>query len=167
MKCKSFKPSIDYNSRILILGSMPGVKSLEASQYYAHPQNRFWRVMGILCACNEMPSLKYNEKLKVLLNNKIALWDTIKCCEREGSLDSEIEKEIPNDIKGLLKRYHNIKILCLNGNKSFSMFKKHFPELLKTKKCLKLPSTSPANARFRLEDLINEWRIITQTNELI
>lgn len=166
MKCRSFKPSIDDSSEILILGSMPGVKSLEASQYYAHPQNRFWRVMGALCGDENLPSLKYSEKLKVLLDNKIALWDTIKSCEREGSLDSGIEREIPNDIEGLLKKYKNIKIICLNGNKSFSMFKKHFPDLLETKKCLKMPSTSPANARFRLGDLVKKWEVIILTEEL-
>lgn len=165
MKCRSFEPSIDNNSEVLILGSMPGIKSLEESQYYAHPQNRFWRVMGILLSCSEMPSLKYSEKLKVLLDNKIALWDTIKICERDGSLDSGIEKEIPNDIDKLIKKYKNIKIICLNGNKSFSMFKKYFPELLAIKKCFKMPSTSPANAKFRLEDLIKEWEIITQKND--
>lgn len=166
MECRSFKPSIDNSSEILILGSMPGVKSLEESQYYAHPQNRFWRVMGALCGCPELSSLEYSEKLKVLLDNKIALWDTIKSCEREGSLDSGIEREVPNDIKGLLKKYKSIKIICLNGNKSFSMFKKHFPDLLKTKKCLKMPSTSPANARYRIDNLIEEWQIITQKYDL-
>lgn len=166
MKCRSFKPSINENSEILILGSMPGVKSLEESQYYAHPQNRFWRVMGVLCGDENLPSLKYSEKLKVLLDNKIALWDTIKSCEREGSLDCEIEKEIPNDINGLLKKFKNIKMICLNGNKSFSMFKKHFPDLLKTKRCLKMPSTSPANARYRIDNLIEEWQIITQKYDL-
>ena len=101
--CKSFKPSIDNNSKILILGSMPGVKSLEEQQYYAHPQNRFWKVMASICNEPRLHEFDYDLKLKTLLNNNIALWDTIKSCTREGSLDSDIQNETPNDIKNLLK----------------------------------------------------------------
>lgn len=159
-KCKSFLPSIDEKSKVLILGSMPGVKSLEMQQYYAHPQNRFWKVMGLICKCENLHNLEYSEKLQTLLNNNIALWDVIKSCEREGSLDSNIEKEIPNKIHALLKKYKNIEVICLNGNKSYSAFKKHFPLLLEKYKCLKMPSTSPANAKFRLENLYEEWKHI-------
>ena len=155
--CKSFKPSIDNNSRILILGSMPGVKSLEEQQYYAHPQNRFWKVMASICNEPKLYEFAYDLKLKTLLNSNIALWDTIKSCKREGSLDSDIQNETPNDIKGLLKNYPNIKTICLNGNKSYSAFKKYFPDLLEKYNCHKMPSTSPANARYSLDILIKEW----------
>ena len=155
--CKSFKPSIDNNSRILILGSMPGVKSLEEQQYYAHPQNRFWKVMASICNEPKLYEFAYDLKLKTLLNSNIALWDTIKSCKREGSLDSDIQNETPNDIKGLLKNYSNIKTICLNGNKSYSAFKKYFPDLLEKYNCHKMPSTSPANARYSLDILIKEW----------
>lgn len=155
--CKSFKPSIDNNSRILILGSMPGVKSLEEQQYYAHPQNRFWKVMASICNEPKLYEFAYDLKLKTLLKNNIALWDTIKSCKREGSLDSDIQNETPNDIKGLLKNYPNIKTICLNGNKSYSAFKKYFPDLLEKYNCHKMPSTSPANARYSLDILIKEW----------
>lgn len=158
--CKSFAPSIDNNSKILILGSMPGVKSLEEQQYYAHPQNRFWKVMGVICNEPKLHELNYDLKLKTLLNNNIALWDTIKSCKRDGSLDSDIQNEKPNDIKGLLKKYPNIKTICLNGNKSYSAFKKYFPDLLEKYTCRKMPSTSPANARYSLDKLIEEWNII-------
>ena len=156
--CKSFKPSIDSKSKVLILGSMPGVKSLEEQQYYAHPQNRFWKIMG--CICNELKlhEYDYDLKLKTLLKNNIALWDTIKSCKREGSLDSEIQNEIPNDIRKILKKYPNIKTICLNGNKSYSAFKKYFPDLLEKYICHKMPSTSPANARYKLDDLFKEWK---------
>lgn len=160
--CKSFVPSIDNNSKVLILGSMPGVKSLEEQQYYAHPQNRFWKVMAHICKELSLHEYDYNQKLKLLLQNNIALWDTIKSCKREGSLDSEIQNEVPNDIRKLLKKYPNIKIICLNGNKSFSAFKQYFPDLLEKYSCYKMPSTSPANARFNLEELIKEWEIIKQ-----
>ncbi len=157
--CKSFKPSIDNNSKILILGSMPGVKSLDEQQYYAHPQNRFWKVMGHICKNQNLLNLKYNEKLTILLANKIALWDTIKSCKRDGSLDSNILNVIPNDIRKLLKKYPNVKTICLNGGKSFSTFKKYFPDLLETYDCHKMPSTSPANARFSLDKLFEEWEV--------
>lgn len=154
--CKSFKPSIDNNSRILILGSMPGIKSLEEQQYYAHPQNRFWKVMGNICNEPKLSELDYDTKLKILLNSNIALWDTIKSCKREGSLDSDIQNEKPNNIGKLLKTYPNIEIICLNGNKSYIAFKKYFPDLLKKYTCYKILSTSPANARYSLDILIQE-----------
>ena len=156
--CKSFKPSIDSNSEILILGSMPGVKSLEKQQYYAHPQNRFWKVMAYICNVPNLVECDYQTKLQTLLQNKIALWDTIKSCKRDRSLDSDIQNETPNDIKKLLKKYPNIQKICLNGNKSYSAFKKYFPDVLETYSCYKKPSTSPANARFSLEKLIQEWQ---------
>ncbi len=155
--CRSFAPSIDNNSRILVLGSMPGVKSLEEQQYYAYPQNRFWKVMGDICNEPKLHEFNYDLKLKALLKNNIALWDTLKTCERNGSLDSDIQNETPNDIRKLLKKYPNIKIICLNGNKSYSTFKKYFPDLLEKYNCYKMPSTSPANARYSLDKLITEW----------
>ena len=158
--CESFKPSINKNSKILILGSMPGVKSLEEHQYYAHPQNRFWKVMAEICNTPDLHNYDYKNKLNTLLSNNIALWDTIKSCTRTGSLDSNIINETPNDIKSLLEKYPNIKIICLNGNKSFSAFKKYNPNLMEKYTCYKMPSTSPANARFSLEKLIQEWKII-------
>lgn len=156
--CQSFLPNIDEKSEILILGSMPGVKSLDEQQYYAHPQNRFWKLMGKFCNTDNLSDLDYKDKLQILLNNKIALWDVIQSCNRDGSLDSNIQNEVPNNIPELLKQYPSIKVICLNGNKSYSSFKKYFPELLKQYKCYKLPSTSPANAKFSLEKLYTEWK---------
>jgi len=156
-KCLSFAPQINKRSKILILGSMPGIKSLEMQQYYAHPQNRFWKVMGVLCQCDMLYNLDYEKKIKVLLKNKFALWDVLKYCERDGSLDVNIENEIPNDICGVLKAYPNIKKIILNGNKSYSAFKKYFPELLEKYDCYKFPSTSPANAKFTLDELSKIW----------
>ena len=157
--CKSFLPNIDTKSEILILGSIPGVKSLEEQQYYAHPQNRFWKLMGLFCNVNNLSELNYQNKLQILLKNKIALWDIIQSCNRDGSLDSNIQNELSNDIQKLLEQFPNIKIICLNGNKSYSAFKKYFPKLLEEYKCYKLPSTSPANARYNLENLYKEWKV--------
>lgn len=156
--CQSFLPNIDKKSEILILGSMPGVKSLDEQQYYAHPQNRFWKLLGKFCHTDNLADLSYKNKLQILLKNKIALWDVIQFCNRDGSLDSNIQNETPNDIWNLLKQFPNIKVICLNGNKAYSSFKKYFPEILEQYKCYKLPSTSPANARYKPEDLYNEWK---------
>lgn len=158
--CRSFLSSIDDSSQILILGSMPGVKSLEEQQYYAHPQNRFWKVMGAICNEPNLHQLDYQQKLKILLQNNIALWDIIKSCKRDGSLDSDIQNETPNDIYGLLKKVPKLKIICLNGNKSYSTFKKYFPDLLEKYSCHKMPSTSPANAKYSLDTLIKYWSSI-------
>lgn len=162
-KCKSFSANINNDSKILILGSMPGIKSLSEQQYYAHPQNRFWKLMGKICDYKNLPESDYQTKLQILLDNKIALWDVIKSCNRDGSLDTNIQNEIPNNISKLLQQYRNIKIICLNGNKAYSALKKHFPEILEKHKCYKLPSTSPANAKYTLEKLYMEW--ISAINE--
>ena len=158
--CRSFKASIDNNSKILILGSMPGVKSLKEQQYYAHQQNRFWKIMSVICNEPKLHEYSYELKLKTLLKNNIALWDTIKTCKRDGSLDSDIQNETPNDIRKLLKTYPNINTICFNGNKSYSAFKKYFPNLLEKYNCFKMPSTSPANARYSLDKLIEEWHVV-------
>ena len=116
--------------------------------------------MASICNKPKLHEFYYDLKLKTLLKNNIALWNTIKSCKRDGSLDSDIQNETPNDIRKLLKKYPNIKTICLNGNKSYSAFKKYFPDLLDKYTCYKMPSTSPANARYNLNTLIKEWSII-------
>lgn len=155
--CKSFSPIINHQSKILILGSIPGVKSLEKQQYYAHPQNRFWKLISLLCNYNNLSDLEYDKKLNILLNNQLALWDVIKCCERKGSMDSDILNETPNNFDLLLKKYPNIEKICFNGNKAYNAFKKYFPEFLLNYNYFVLPSTSPANARFHIENLYDSW----------
>ncbi len=100
---RSFPPIINSRSRVLILGSMPGIKSLQAQEYYAHPQNQFWKIMTALLGF-ELP-LTYMHKKKMLLKNNIALWDVIASCRREGSLDSNIRHIRLNDFEGLFKKY--------------------------------------------------------------
>ena len=156
--CQSFLPNIDEKSKILILYSIPGVKSLREQQYYAHPQNRFWKIMEKICNTDNLSDLFYENKLQILLKNKIVLLDVIQSCQRNGSLDSNIQNKIPNNIAELLKKFPNIKYICLNGNKAYYAFKKHFPKLLKKYQCYKLPSTSPANARYKLDELYKEWQ---------
>lgn len=156
--CKSFSPIIDKKCKVLILGSMPGVKSLTEQQYYAHPYNRFWRLMCLLL--DEDISLNdYVAKTAMLLKHDIALWDTLAYCEREGSLDSDINAEIPNDIIGLLNDYQGITTIICNGGKAGSAFKKYFiKQISKDIKVYYLHSTSPANARMTLDALAEEWK---------
>ena len=116
--------------------------------------------MSVICNEPKLYEFDYDLKLKTLLKNNIALWDTIKTCKRDGSLDSDIQNETPNDIRKLLKTYPNIKTICLNGNKSYSAFKKYFPDLLEKYNYHKMPSTSPANARYSLDKLIEEWFVV-------
>ncbi len=159
---KSFKPIINEKSKILILGSMPGIKSLEATEYYAHPNNRFWKIMAVIWNRPNLEKADYKTKTETLLKNNIALWDTIKSCKRAGSLDSDIQNETPNNIRELLKNYPNIKTICLNGNKSYSAFKKYFPDLSEKYNCKKMPSTSPANAKYSLDKLVEDWIFINR-----
>lgn len=157
--CKSFAPVADEKSKILILGSMPGKKSLEMQQYYAYPQNRFWRLLALLLD-GKLP-VSYADKITMLQKNHIALWDVLAYCEREGSLDSDIKNEVPNDIAGLLKAHRQIKAVFCNGGKAGTAFKKYFAKNLPVDlPVYYLHSTSPANARMRLEDLAAEWQII-------
>lgn len=157
--CIGFEPSVDNNSKILILGSMPGISSLQQQQYYAHPQNRFWRLWAYLLQREAVPHI-YSEKLQMLLDNNIALWDSIAACNREGSLDNAIENEQSNDFKAFFKKYPKIYKICFNGGKSYNCFKKYNKDLLQSKKYkfYQLPSTSPANARFSFVSLCEAWK---------
>lgn len=158
MICKSFSPIIDKNCKILILGSMPGVKSLTEQQYYAHPHNRFWRLMSELLG-ESIDLNDYTAKTAMLLKHDIALWDNLAYCEREGSLDSDISNESPNDIVSLLNHYQGITTIICNGGKARSAFIKYFAKKIsKDIKLYYLHSTSPANARMTLDALVDEWR---------
>ena len=149
---KCFDYIADENSRILILGSMPSVKSLELNQYYAHPQNRFWRVMFAVFGAEF--STDYETRKRLILSGGVALWDTIGECERLGSMDCDIKNARPNDIRGLLNKYPSISRIAANGSKSAETLKKFFPDLPFTR----LPSTSPANASVSLDRLIAEYK---------
>lgn len=151
----------DENSRVLILGSMPSVKSLEKSEYYAHPQNRFRRVIAAIAGTDYDGS--YVQLLENLKTLKIALWDVIGECEREGSSDAAIKAAVPNDIAGLLGKYPGIEWIATNGSKAAEIFEKTFPGTAFTR----LPSTSPLNARAKLNDLIAAYSafISGETND--
>lgn len=157
MHCESLPPAIQRGARILILGSMPGIASLRASAYYAHPQNRFWPMLASLLA-EPLPA-GYEARLAMLSRHKIALWDAITACEREGSLDAAIQNEEGADIGTLLETYPSIQTICCNGAKSYAAFTRYNKSLLSRKDLAihALPSTSPANARWSMEALIGAW----------
>ena len=114
-RIQSFPPIISKKSKILILGSIPGAKSLEKQEYYAHPQNHFWKIL--FCMFGEEFSADYQDRLKLLEKHHIALWDTIESCEREGSQDVKIKNETANQIPDLLEKYYNIKaVFCMVKN---------------------------------------------------
>lgn len=147
---KGFKPLVDKNSTVLILGSMPSNKSIEMQEYYAHPQNRFWKIMANIY----QTSLDcYEHKLCLLKRQRIALWDVIDSCERIGSLDANIKQVNANDLLVLLSQYQNIKKIICNGKKSGEILEKVYGDKIKIPYVI-LPSTSPANASYSLETLI-------------
>lgn len=147
----------------LILGSLPSVASLTEQQYYAHPHNAFWRIIETLFA-NGTPCT-YDERIELLKQNRIALWDVIARAERHGSLDSAIQADtvIPNDIVGLLKAYPSITTIYLNGSTAATLFKRHIAKQLSTSvQIIQLPSTSPANARIGFKVKLGRWGVIKE-----
>lgn len=155
-RISSFAPIVSEDSKILILGSVPGVKSLEMQEYYAHPQNQFWKIIFHLF--NENLPSDYVEKLEFLKRKNIALWDVIDTCERKGSLDSEIRNEEANDIQQLLQNYPSIKAIFCNGQKSFKNLQKIMGKESEIP-IFVLPSTSPLHT-ISFEKKIKEWEIL-------
>ncbi|WP_428242270.1 DNA-deoxyinosine glycosylase [Gynuella sp.] len=159
---RSFSPVIEENSEVLVLGSMPGEASLRQQQYYGHPQNLFWEIL-LECEGYEANTLDYADKLALLKNKKVALWDVLEYCERPGSLDSSIvtETEQANDLITLLRQYRNIRKICFNGKKSYQSFHRHVlrdnTDFFQTYKLVTLPSTSPANASIPRTVKYQQW----------
>lgn len=155
-RISSFPPIVDSDSKILILGSVPGVKSLEKQQYYAHPQNKFWKIIFELF--NENFTDNYQERIALLKKKNIALWDVIDSCERKGSLDSEIKNEEANQIEDLLEKYPKIQAIFCNGGKSFKNLQKILGKDYKIPVFL-LPSTSPLHT-ISFERKLEDWKVI-------
>lgn len=155
----SFLPIEDGLLEVLILGSLPGDRSIAENQYYAHPRNRFWTLMAKLLK-QELPS-SYDERIQMLLKAHIGLWDVAHSAVRSGSADTNIECPIPNNIPSLISRNHNLKTIVFNGKKAEALFKK-FISTPTNIRILPKPSTSPANARMDLEALAHEWQKILE-----
>lgn len=153
-----FDPVYDRNSEILILGTLPSVKSREQRFYYGHKQNRFWKVIAALY--EETVPVTIEEKKKILLRHHIALFDVIAECDIAGSSDSTIRNVVPTDLSVILRQAPVRKIFA-NGNKAYDLYMKYSYE--KTgMEAIKLPSTSPANAAFQMERLLQSWKVILE-----
>lgn len=149
-----FEPVFDENSRVLILGTFPSVKSRENQFYYGHPQNRFWKVIAGLTG-SEVPQT-IEEKKKLLLEHGIAIWDVIESCDIIGSSDSSIKNVVPADIEKVLA-HSNIQNIYANGGTAKRLYEKYSQQ--KTgREIIGLPSTSPANAAYSLERLLECWQ---------
>ncbi len=155
-KTYPFIPVFDKNSKILILGSFPSVKSQETGFFYGHPQNRFWKVLAAVFEC-KTPETK-EEKIEMLNKNRIAVWDVIASCDIVGSSDSSIKNVVPNNISKLLEGAE-IERIFVNGKTAEKYYNKYLKKDIDIE-AICLPSTSPANAAWSLERLINTWSII-------
>ena len=149
-------PVYDKDSKILILGSFPSVKSRECGFFYGHPQNRFWKVVAGVLEVNVPTTIE--EKKAMLLEHHIALWDVIASCTITGSRDSRIKDVVPNDFSDIL-RTASIERIYANGAAAWKLYNKYAKDQTGIE-AVKLPSTSPANAAFRLERLIENWKVI-------
>lgn len=151
-----FGPLYGADSRILILGSFPSVRSREQNFFYGHPQNRFWKVIAALFGQDVPETIP--EKRELILSHHLALWDSIASCVITGSSDASIREVKPNDLRIILDSAPIERIYC-NGRKSHEMYEKYILPLL-GREAVCLPSTSPANAQWSLEKLISAWSVI-------
>lgn len=159
-----FDPVSSTDAQVLILGSMPGTMSIAKQQYYAHPRNSFWPIMGVLF--DAKPELDYSQRITLLLTHQVAIWDVLKCCDREGSLDSKIvtESMVINNFTDFFIVHNAIKKIFFNGKTAENLFKKRvIPVLPKEFTYLEyhcLPSSSPAYASLTLAQKTEVWKII-------
>ncbi len=157
----SFPPIAAPDARRLLLGSMPGIASLTAQQYYAHPQNVFWKVLTAALDINA--ALSYEERCRQLMERRIAVWDVLKTCTRTGSLDSDIlaDSVAPNDFAGFFAKHPHIELICFNGAKAEDIWRRHIaptlPQAVTAIRTVRLPSTSPAHASLALAEKITRW----------
>lgn len=149
-------PVYDVDSKILILGSFPSVKSREGEFFYHHPQNRFWKVLSGVLQC-ELPGT-IEEKKIMLLQHHIAVWDVVKSCTITGSSDSSIRNVTVNDLNKILNTAL-IQCIYINGGRAYALYEKYCRERFH-REAVRLPSTSPANAAFSLDKLIAQWSVI-------
>ena len=154
-KLIGFPPVIGNTARILILGSMPGVESLKQQQYYGHPRNQFWEIIRKLLKAKR--SDDYNVKKRMLMDHRIVLWDVIRSCRRNGSLDSNLRDVVINDFKQLIEKYRTLNAVFCNGRTAYSLFKRYHCDI--NLPVFYLPSTSPAYT-LSFDRKIAQWRKI-------
>jgi double-stranded uracil-DNA glycosylase len=161
-----FAPIADRNARVLILGSMPGIASLTAHEYYAHPQNGFWPMLEAIWGIPRTAS--YAARTRAVKQAGIAIWDVLRSCTRRTSLDSDIEPgtTVVNDFATFLRSHRRIHTIAFNGGAAANLFRRHvlptLPVEYQQLRMLPMPSTSPAHARLRLADKLVVWRALAQ-----
>jgi len=161
MLLTGFPPIVAPQTRLLILGSMPGVESLQRQQYYAHPRNVFWMIMGELVGA--YPELDYDTRIRILKQNRISLWDVLDRCVRPGSLDGDIERksEMTNQLVEFCRDQPELRALAFNGRQARETFQRHFckkaPAFWQQFRFIDLPSTSPAYAALRPPAKLEMW----------
>ncbi len=153
----AFSPIIGINPKVLILGSMPSVKSLAKHQYYGHPRNGFW---PIICSLIEQPITdNYEQRTAYIEQSPFIVWDVLASCEREGSLDSAIQAEVVNDFETLFETYPTLEAICFNGQTAYKLYKRHIGIKTYDVSIHILPSTSPAYVK-PLEEKKKEWAVL-------
>jgi double-stranded uracil-DNA glycosylase len=159
----SFPPIENRASRVLVLGSMPGTKSLEKGQYYAHRQNAFWKIIGDLLGAGQ--TIPYEKRILILKRAGLALWDVMASCAREGSLDADIDEAsiVPNDFHAFFDAHPRVKHVFFNGAKAENCFRRYVRPHLSDRGLhfTRLPSTSPAHASLSLPQKLNAWRAVS------
>ncbi|MCB9879046.1 MAG: DNA-deoxyinosine glycosylase [Planctomycetes bacterium] len=161
-RVRSFAPVAAEAARVLVVGSMPGVASLQAGRYYAHPRNAFWPIVGAICGFD--PGLAYAARLDALCAAGVALWDVLQSCERVGSLDSDIDaaSALPNDFAGFFARHGAITAVLCNGGAAFTAYTRRvaptLPASVAALPVERLPSTSPAHAGMPFDAKLAAWR---------
>ena len=155
----SFAPIVAPEAKVLILGTMPGKKSLELQQYYGHPRNAFWPILFALFA--ENCATDYECRKNLIRSHGLALWDVLQHCRRPGSMDADIQKEVPNDFGTFLRQHESIHTIYFNGNNAHRFFRRHvgFPDGYHY---AILPSTSPAYARIDFAEKLQRWRVVVE-----
>lgn len=163
---KGFPPIADQHARVLVLGSLPGQESLRQQQYYAHPHNAFWKIMGHLFGAG--PELPYKDRAQRLVRNGIALWDVCAAAQRPGSLDTAIvhSSVVANDLALFIESHPGIVLICFNGGKAADLYRRlvlpGLPTNVRTIRYETLPSTSPAHAAMTFEEKLTRWAAVLQ-----
>ncbi|QHE75363.1 DNA-deoxyinosine glycosylase [Hydrogenophaga sp. PBL-H3] len=152
-RLQGLAPVLDANTRVLVLGSFPGVASLRAQQYYGHPQNHFWRILGALWA-QPLLAMDYAQRVASLREHGLGVWDVYGTCEREGSLDANIQHAELNDVAAVLRACPRLEAIAHNGGESYR-HARHTERL--GVPVYKLPSTSPANASWSFDRKLSAW----------
>ncbi len=164
MHSRGFPPVANAESRVLVLGTLPGPRSLQMRQYYAQPRNAFWPIMGELFGA--FPDLAYRARLALLKQHRVALWDVCHAAFRPGALDAAIDAAsiVPNDLGGFLKSHRRIGLICFNGQTAGKFYRRFvlpgLPESRRGIPSRTLPSTSPAYAAMPFEQKLEQWKIL-------